>query len=169
MTQKVDFRPMRDADYPAVVAIFQQGIEGGNATFEISPPSWERWNQDHFISGRWVAVAAESAEVIGWAALSFVSNRNVFRGVAELSIYIHNQFHGLGLGQKLMEIVIDDAEKNGIWMLQSGIFPENIASIKLHEKLGFRHVGYREKIGQMPGTNKWRDILILERRSGTID
>jgi len=168
MKHKVDFRPMQDSDYSAVAEIFQQGIDGGNATFETAPPNWERWNQDHFKVGRWVAVVAESNDVIGWAALSYVSNRNVFRGVAELSIYIHDRFHGKGVGKKLMEILIRDSEENGIWLLQSGVFPENIASIKLHEKLGFRHVGFREKIGQMPNTNKWRDILILERRSNTI-
>ncbi len=169
MAKDFNLRPMLASDYPAVAKIFQQGIDGGNATFELEPPFWDRWDQDHFRIGRWVAVEDSTSEVVGWAALSFVSNRNVFRGVAEISIYIHADFQTQGLGKLLMDKIIQDSEANGIWMLQSGVFPENKASLQLHKKMGFREVGYREKIGQMPGTNIWRDILILERRSRFID
>lgn len=169
MAKEFNLRPMLASDYPAVAKIFQQGIDGGNATFEIEPPKWDRWDQDHFRIGRWVVAEDSTSEVVGWAALSFVSNRNVFRGVAELSIYIHNDYQSQGIGKVLMNKIIQDSEENGIWMLQSGIFPENATSIHLHKKMGFREVGFREKIGQMPVSNIWRDILILERRSRCID
>ena len=169
MLRKFDLRPMMKSDYPAVAKIFQQGIDGGNATFESEPADWDRWDQDHFRFGRWVTVEEGASEVVGWAALSFVSNRHVFRGVAELSIYIHNDYQAQGIGRLLMNKIIQDSEEHGVWMLQSGIFPENTASIYLHKKLGFREVGFREKIGQMPETGIWRDILILERRSQCIN
>lgn len=163
------FRKMVDADYPSVANIFQLGIDGGNATYEVAPASWEQWNSDHCFSGRWVAQHVESAEIIGWVALSWVSNRAVFRGVAELSVYVHPEFQGLGIGEKLMRLAIEESEEDGFWMLQSGIFPENKASIALHKKMGFREVGYREKIGKMPLTGVWRDIVLMERRVTPIN
>lgn len=159
--------PMKASHYEAVAAIFQQGIESGNATYETQSPSWEEWDKGHLAQARFVAVQQQflQQKVIGWIALSPVSNRFVFRGVAELSIYIHNDFQGKGIGALLMKAAIENAETNGIWTIQSGIFPENKASLELHKKFGFREVGYRERIGQMPKSGEWRDIILLERRS----
>ena len=159
--------PMKASHYEEVSAIFQQGIESGNATYETQSPSWEEWDEGHLTQARFVAVQQQfqQQQVVGWIALSPVSNRYVFRGVAELSIYIHNDFHGKGIGSQLMKAAIDKSQSEGIWTLQSGIFPENIASLELHKKFGFREVGYRERIGQMPKSGEWRDIILLERRS----
>lgn len=158
--------PLQASHYEEVSAIFQQGIESGNATYEIKSPSWEEWDKGHLTQARFVAIQQQfqQQQVVGWIALSPVSNRFVFRGVAELSIYIHNDFQGKGVGAQLMEAAIENSQTNGIWTLQSGIFPENTASIKLHKKFGFREVGYRERIGQMPKSGDWRDIILLERR-----
>ncbi|PHX91999.1 MAG: N-acetyltransferase [Flavobacteriales bacterium] len=148
--------------YPQVVSIFKQGILGGNATFDSVETHWESWDRGHLAHTRFVAKFAD--QVVGWVALSSVSERCVFEGVAELSVYIHNDFQGKGIGNTLMCKAIFVSESEGIWTLQSGIFPDNIPSIRLHEKQGFRRVGFRDKIGKMPdGT--WRDIVIMERRS----
>lgn len=155
--------PLIQSHYPAVSQIFIQGLEGGNSSYETAPPSWEDWDRGHLSIARWVAQV--NHQVVGWVALSPVSSRYVFRGVAELSIYIHNDFQGHGIGKALMHACIKQSEEEGIWTLQSGIFPENKASIRLHEKFGFRTVGIREKIGQMPKSGQWRDIVIMERRS----
>jgi L-amino acid N-acyltransferase YncA len=154
--------PMQASHYEEVSVIFKQGIESGNATYETQSPSWQEWDKGHLPQVRFVAL--DQGQVIGWIALSPVSNRFVFRGVAELSIYIHDNFQGRGVGAQLMEAAIESSVAEGIWMLQSGIFPENVGSIALHKKFGFREVGYRERIGQMPKSGEWRDIVLLERR-----
>ena len=156
--------PMQSVDYPSVSRIFTQGIETGNATYDTSAAVWEDWDAKHLMHSRWVVKSANEGSVLGWAALSPVSSRVVFSGVAELSIYVDTDYLGKGMGNVLMEAVVASSEENGIWMLQSGIFPENQASIGMHEKFGFRLVGRRERIGKM-ANGIWRDIVLLERRS----
>ena len=156
--------PMLSTDYASVSRIFIQGIETGNATYDTSAAVWEDWDAKHLMHSRWVVKSANEGSVLGWAALSPVSSRVVFSGVAELSIYVDTDCLGQGLGNVLMEAVITSSEENGVWMLQSGIFPENQASISMHEKFGFRLVGRRERIGKM-ANGIWRDIVLLERRS----
>ncbi|NBX87704.1 MAG: N-acetyltransferase family protein [Bacteroidetes bacterium] len=159
---------MQSDDYPSVSRIFTQGIETGNATYDTAAAVWEDWDAKHLMHSRWVVKSVCEGSVLGWAALSPVSSRRVFSGVAELSIYIDTDFLGQGLGNVLMNALIASSEENGIWMLQSGIFPENQASIALHEKFGFRLVGKRERIGKM-ANGIWRDIVLLERRSSVVD
>ena len=156
--------PMLSTDYASVSRIFIQGIETGNATYDTSAAVWEDWDAKHLMHSRWVVKSANEGSVLGWAALSPVSSRVVFSGVAELSIYVDTDYLGKGMGNALMEAVVASSEENGIWMLQSGIFPENQASIGMHEKFGFRLVGRRERIGKM-ANGIWRDIVLLERRS----
>jgi phosphinothricin acetyltransferase len=156
--------PMQSDDYSSVAQIFTQGIETGNATYDTSAADWVDWDAKHLQHSRWVIKTEKEGLVLGWAALSPVSSRTVFLGVAELSIYVDTDYLGQGLGNALLAAVIASSEENGIWMLQSGIFPENEASVALHEKFGFRWVGRREKIGKM-ASGVWRDIVLLERRS----
>jgi L-amino acid N-acyltransferase YncA len=151
--------------YNIVKEIYEQGIAAGNATFQTEAPSWEEWNKSHLPTCRLVALD-ENKTVIGWAALTPVSGRCVYAGVAEVSVYIHANEQGKGVGKELMEELIRQSEKNNLWTLQAGIFPENKASLKLHERLGFRKIGYREKIGKMK--NVWRDTVLLERRSKKV-
>ena len=141
--------------------IYLQGIATKQATFQTTASEWEEWDQSHLPGLRYVALIDQS--VAGWVALSGVSSRCVYAGVAEVSVYIHQDFRAQGVGIALMQRVITESELNNIWTLQSGIFPENTASIALHEKCGFRKVGYREKIGKMEGI--WRDTILMERRS----
>ena len=161
---EVKFRLLTKEDWDQVAEIFQQGIETGNATFETQIPSWDKWDLTHVPSCRIVATIENV--VVGWAALIPVSARKVYAGVGEVSIYISNKYKGLKIGTKLLVRLIEESEKEGFWTLQSGIFPENAASIKLHQNHGFRIIGHREKIGQMKGI--WRDTLLLERRSKKI-
>lgn len=144
--------------------IYQKGIETGDATFETNIPDWDAWNISHLPCCRLVIYF--NNVVAGWAALSKVSQRCIYQGVAEVSIYIHPEFHGLGLGNVLLQQLIKESEQNNIWTLQAGIFPENKASIRLHEKNGFRIVGIREKIGKMG--DRWRDVVLMERRSRKV-
>lgn len=158
------YRSLIKSDWEQVSKIYRVGIDTGNATFESEVPVWEEWSNHHLKSCR---IVAEIDDVIvGWGALSSVSNRYVYRGVAEVSLYVSNEYFGLKIGSGLLEKLITESEENGIWTLQAGIFPENIASIKIHERLGFRNVGYREKIGKMNGV--WRDTILFERRSKKI-
>jgi len=156
--------PMRAQHWPAVEEIYLQGIAGGNATFETESPGWENWSAKHHSHSR--LVARDGDQVLGWAALSPISTRRVYCGVAEVSIYVADAARGKGLGKTLLKSLIDHAEQNGIWTLQAGIFPENTVSIALHKAFGFREVGRREKIGQLQGI--WRDVILLERRSPNI-
>ena len=153
---------MLPEDAEAVLEIFGQGIEDGNATFDQEIPAWEAWDANHFNVSRFV-VENEVNKVIGWCALKPTSNRICYEGVAEVSIYIHNNYKGKGLGKMLLKKLILDSEENGFWTLQSGIFPENKISIALHGKQGFRMVGKREKIAKM--NDVWRDVVLMERRS----
>jgi L-amino acid N-acyltransferase YncA len=154
-------RELTHEDWPAVKAIYEQGIAGGNATFETEAPSWEDWDRTHLEGHRLVAL--QDDKVVGWAALSPVSERCVYAGVAENSVYVAADAQGRGVGRALLEELIAGAERDGIWTIQTGIFPENEASIRLHQRCGFRVVGVRERIGKHYGV--WRDVVFMERRS----
>jgi len=160
----LNIRALEPEDWPDVKRIYLQGIATGFATFQTSSPNWRDWDNSHLKSPRLVAVSSD--EVLGWAAFSPVSQRLVYSGVAEVSIYIAEDFRGQKVGYHLLQHMISESEKNNIWTLQAGIFPQNSNSVKLHEKAGFRIVGYREKIGQLKGV--WHDNLLLERRSKIV-
>jgi L-amino acid N-acyltransferase YncA len=155
---------MTPADWSAVRAIYEEGIATGHATFETTAPEWEKWDSGHRPECR--LVARRNNDVLGWAALSPVSGRCVYAGVAEVSVYVAAAARGLGVGKTLLQTLIDAAEQAGIWTLQAGIFPENTASMALHRACGFREVGRRERLGQMNGV--WRDVALLERRSKVV-
>jgi L-amino acid N-acyltransferase YncA len=161
----MQLHPLTAAHWPAVRAIYEQGIATGNATFETQAPEWETWDRAHLTHSRLVAVD-EAGTVLGWAALSPVSSRCVYGGVAEISIYIAAEARGQGVGRELLQGLIADSEAHGIWTLQAGTFEENSASIGLHTQAGFRVVGHRERIGQHHGA--WRNTVQLERRSPTV-
>jgi L-amino acid N-acyltransferase YncA len=154
--------PMRPGDWPAAREIYEQGIAGGNATFESYAPSWDAWDRAHLRQCRLVARDADG--VVGWIALSPVSERAVYRGVAELSVYVASDARGRGVGRALLQRLITDSEAEGIWTLQAGVLAENEASLALHRACGFREVGRRERIGRHG--DRWRDVVLLERRSG---
>ena len=157
-------RYLKASDWKSVSEIYQQGLDSGNASFETKSPTWELWDSSHLKECRIILQVDD--EIAGWAALSPVSSRCVYGGVAEVSVYIAEKFQGQKFGAKLLEKLISESEENGIWTLQAGVFPENKASIHILKKLGFRKVGYREKIGQMNAI--WRDTILLERRSNII-
>jgi L-amino acid N-acyltransferase YncA len=150
--------------WPDVKRIYEEGIATGHATFQTGAPSWEEWDGSHLPHTRLVAV--DDRIVLGWAALTPVSGRCVYAGVAEVSVYVAAAARGKGVGKSLLNALVAESEKQGLWTLQAGIFPENKASIGLHEGNGFRIVGTRERIGKMNGA--WRDTLLLERRSTLI-
>lgn len=150
--------------WEAVKTIYEEGIATGNATFQTAAPSWQEWDNAHVKTCR--IIATENNEVLGWAALTPVSSRCVYAGVAEVSVYVATNARGKNIGSLLLKELINQSEQNGIWTLQSGIFPENKASISMHEKNGFRIIGYKERIGKMG--NIWRDNISLERRSNKI-
>jgi phosphinothricin acetyltransferase len=152
---------MENTDWEQMCAIYLEGIATRNATFEQTAPSWEQWNQSHLAYGRLVARCANS--VVGWAALSRVSGRCVYAGVAEISVYVGQKVRGQGVGYALLDGLVKASEEQGIWTLQAGVFPENAASLGLHKRCGFREIGHRERIGKMNGV--WRDVVLLERRS----
>lgn len=151
---------MKPSDWDEVRAIYVDGIATRNATFETEPPAWERWDASHLPLGRLVARAGA---VLGWAALSPVSSRFCYAGVAEASVYVAAAQRGQGIGEALMRAAIELSDENGIWTLQAGIFPENTRSLALVKKCGFREVGRRERLGKLDGV--WRNVLLLERRS----
>ena len=151
---------MKANDWDQVRSIYLEGIRSGNSTFETDAPSWEKWNDGHLSFAR--LVMRDEGSVLGWAALSPVSKRDVYRGVAEVTVYVTESARGKGLGRVLREALIAESEKNGIWTLQASIFPENIASVELHLRCGFREVGKRERIAMLGGV--WRDTILLERR-----
>jgi L-amino acid N-acyltransferase YncA len=155
---------MKDEDWPQVREIYRQGITTGNATFETEVPSWEKWNQGHIRDCR--LVARNGQQVLGWAALSAVSTRPVYAGVAEVSVYVAAAARGRGVGKALLQALVKKSEDCGIWTLQAGVFPENLASIALHKSWGFREVGVRRRLGKLGDT--WKDVLLLERRSGSV-
>ncbi|NNG11387.1 MAG: N-acetyltransferase [Arenibacter sp.] len=160
----MEIRKMHKEDWPYVAQIYQEGMDTGVATFEKEVPDYELWDANHLEVGR--LVATNGSAVMGWAALSPVSSRCVYGGVAEVSVYVGSLFTKLGVGKSLMEGLILESEKAGFWTLQSGIFPENKASIALHQKVGFRYIGKRERIGKR--NNLWIDNLLFERRSTLV-
>lgn len=153
---------MSESDWAQVRSIYVEGIRTGQSTFETDAPAWEKWDEGHLPVAR--LVARDGEHVLGWAALSPVSKRHVYRGVAELTVYVAESARGRGVGRALLEALIAESERNGIWTLQASIFPENVASLELHRRCGFREVGRRDRIGMMHGL--WRDTLLFERRSG---
>src|SRR5262245_46092758 len=151
---------MCHTDWTRVRGIYEAGVATGDATFETEIPGWEQWDTGHIPECRFVARASD--QVVGWAALSLVSRRKVYAGVAEVSIYIADDVRGQGVGNALMTALVEESERQGFWTLQSSIFPENLASMRLHLKHGFRELGRRERIAQRDG--KWRDTILFERR-----
>jgi L-amino acid N-acyltransferase YncA len=157
----LEIAAMEAADWERVAAIYAEGIATGVATFETETPTWEEWNAAHLSFGR--IVARDDGEIAGWAALAPISRRACYRGVAEVSVYVASDARGRGIGTALMKGLADDAGKGGIWTLQATVFPENEASLALHQRVGFRIVGRRQLIAQLGGI--WRDTVLLERRS----
>ena len=160
----IEIKPLEPLHWNEVRRIYEEGLYTGNATFQTSAPEWDEWDKTHLQTGRLIAI--ENEKIIGWAALTPVSGRCVYGGVAEISVYVSENARGKGVGKELLKSLIENSEANGFWTLQAGIFPENIASLKIHEATGFRIIGRREKIGKMNG--HWRDTILLERRSQTV-
>jgi L-amino acid N-acyltransferase YncA len=157
---------MRAEDWEQVRSIYLEGINTGNSTFEADAPNWDKWDSAHLHKPRLVTRANEM--LLAWAALSPVSSRCVYSGVAEISLYVAAKYRGQGIGSALLAALIESSERAGIWTLQGGIFPENTASINLVKKHGFRVVGRREKVGKMTHgllAGTWRDVVLVERRS----
>lgn len=153
-------RPLHPDDYPAVAAVFAEGIATGVATFETEIPGWDEWDASHLPDHRFVAEV--DGEVVGWIAVVPYSRRAVYRGVGEESVYVAERARGSGIGRALLETMIESARNGGLWTLQAGIFTDNGASLALHRALGFREVGIRERIGRLDGV--WRDVVLLELR-----
>lgn len=157
---------MAASDWDEVRRIYVEGIATGNATLETEPPPWDLWDRAHRTDCRFVAREPGRPGLLGWAALSRVSERCAYGGVAEVSVYVAADARGKGVGRALLEALIRASEEAGVWTLQAGIFPENVASLAIHRRCGFRVVGVREKLGQLRGA--WRDVTLLERRSKTV-
>jgi L-amino acid N-acyltransferase YncA len=164
---KLTVSPMLVKDWPAVARIYAQGIASGNATFEPEVPEWTEWRSARVQDPCLVARAESSEEVLGWAALSPVSSRPVYRGVGEIGIYVASEHVRQGVGGTLLDALIEASERAGFWTLQAGIFPENEASVALHESRDFQLVGVRRRVGQMPD-GRWRDVAMFERRSAVV-
>ncbi len=158
---------MAAADWPAVASIYREGIETGDATFERDVPSFEQWSRARLARPRLVAREQAGGDVHGWAALSPTSSRPVYRGVAEVSVYVTPACTGRGIGGALLRALVDESERAGFWTLLAGIFPENRASIVLHERCGFQLLGVQRRIGQM-SDGRWRDVAVYERRSTVV-
>jgi phosphinothricin acetyltransferase len=154
-------RLMLSSDWPRIRAIYAEGIAGGDATFETEAPGWEVWDEGHLVDLRFVALVG--AEVVGWAAASPVSDRCCYSGVVENSVYVDPDYQGRGIGRLLLSALVAASEDAGYWTIQTGVFPENAASLALHAACGFRVVGRRERLGQLDG--RWRDVMLLERRT----
>lgn len=162
-------RPMTSADAPAVLAIYQAGLDGGQASFEPVAPSWAAFDRSRLAAHRFVAVDGHDT-VIGWVAVSAVSARPVYAGVVEHSVYVDPAARGQGAGRALLGALIDSTEAAGVWTIQSGVFPENTASLALHRACGFRTVGVRERVGRhVSQANRWRDVVLIERRSPLVN
>lgn len=162
----VTIEVLKADDWPAVLAIYEEGIATGLATFELAAPEWEIWNHSHRPDCRLLARAGSGA-VVGWAALSRYSARAVYAGVAELSVYVAESVRGHGVGNALMVALVAASEAAGIWTLQAGVMADNAASLALHQKYGFQRVGVRQRIGR-DSTGRWRDVVLLERRSSVV-
>ena len=158
----VDLRPEH---WPGVALVYADGIATGEATFELEVPGWEQWDRSHLAEHRFVAT--RGSDVVGWVAVSPVSDRCVYGGVVESSVYVGADARGQGVGRLLLERLIASTEAAGIWTIEAGIFPENEASVRLHERLGFEIVGRRKRLGKLKGV--WRDVLLLERRSDAVE
>ena len=161
-------RTLDVGDWPAVEAIYASGIATGNATFETQPPTWESFDSGRLAEHRLVL---DDGGVLGWAAVSPISSREAYRGVVEHSVYVDEDARGRGIGRQLLEALILSTEAAGVWTIQSGVFPENEASLRLHEAFGFRRVGTRERIARMaygPYAGQWRDVVLIERRSALV-
>ncbi|WP_240641221.1 GNAT family N-acetyltransferase [Nocardioides ferulae] len=166
----LDVRPLAAADWPAVGTIYAAGIATGHATFESAPPSWPEFDDSRLPGHRHVAVDG-SGRVLGWAAAVPVSDRCVYAGVVEHSVYVDPDARGRGVGRLLLDALVASTEAAGIWTIQSGVFPENSASLALHAAAGFRVVGTRRRVGRMahgPLAGQWRDVVLLERRSTRV-
>ena len=161
----IQIRALTSDDWERVRSIYLEGIATGQATFETQAPSWAEWDSAHLPAPR--LIAASGKHVVGWAAVSPVSSRAIYAGVAEVSVYVGNDSRGKGVGRGLLESLVVESERNGIWTLQASIFPENVASMALHKSCGFREVGRRERIGKM--NRVWRDTILLERRSKVVE
>ncbi len=162
----MDIRIFEEEDYKAVSEIYIQGVETGTAVFNRNCPSWDEWDSSHLKACRFVAVSDE--KVVGWSALTPISNRCVDSGVAEVSVYIASNYRGCGVGKALLNTMIDASEKEGFWTLQAGILQDNIASIRLCESCGLRMVGYRERIGR-DFNGVWHNTILMERRSKAVE
>ena len=160
----LEIRSLGHGDWYAVRRIYEEGIETGDATFETETPGWESWDANHL--GRCRLVAERAGRVGGGAALAPVSGRCVSGGGAEGSVYVCGDARGSGIGLRLLTALVESSERAGLWTLQAGIFPENVASLRIHERAGFRQVGRRERLGRLDG--RWRDVLLLERRSPLV-
>jgi L-amino acid N-acyltransferase YncA len=160
----MEIQNMQPAHWQFVKAIYEEGIVTGHATFETQSPGWEDWNEAHLQEPRLIAL--DHDQITGWAALTPVSGRCIYAGVAEVSVYVGKDQRGKGVGKTLLRALVEASEKNNFWTLQAGIFPENTSSLKIHETCGFRIIGCREKIGKMNGI--WRNTFLLERRSGLV-
>ena len=161
---EIKIERMTVKSWPDVARIYESGIATKNATFQTEALDWDSWNNAHRQDCRLVAIIDD--KIVGWVALSNVSSRCVYAGVAEVSIYVESAFRGKGIGNKLMKALIQESETNGIWTLQAGIFPENTGSLKLHHNYKFRTIGIKERLGKMD--DKWRDVAMLERRSKVV-
>ena len=161
---EIEIRPLGSDDWHRVRTIYEQGIATGDATFETEAPEWGSWDRGHLPRCR--LVAERRGRIVGWAALAPVSGRCVYGGVAEVSVYVSESARGGGVGSLLLAALAASSERAGIWTLQAGVFPENEASIRIHERAGFRRVGLRERLGRLHG--RWRDVVLLERRSSTV-
>jgi phosphinothricin acetyltransferase len=155
---------LRAEHWPDVARIYADGMTTRNATFETAVPSWEDWDRTHLPDHRFVAL--DGGRVVGWVAVSQVSDRCAYGGVVENSVYVDEAARGRGVGRRLLEALVESTERAGIWTIQTGIFPENEASVAVHERVGFRVVGRRERLGKLDGA--WRDVLLLERRSTVV-
>lgn len=160
----MEIRPLTHHDWPRVHAIFVEGIATGNATFETEPPSWEEFDGTHLADHRLVAV--DAGEVVGWVTLAPTSSRGCYAGIVEDSVYVAEGARGRGVGTALLDALVASADEAGLWTIEAGMFPENAATIALHERAGFRLVGRRERIGKLGGV--WRDTLLFERRSSRV-
>jgi phosphinothricin acetyltransferase len=163
----LNISPLRPEHAEQVLAIYQLGIDEGQATFETAAPTWERFDTAKLPAHRHVALDPDDGRVLGWTAVSAVSDRCAYAGVVEHSVYVHPAARGRGVGRALLRALIASTEAAGIWTIQSGVFPENAASLALHRRAGFREIGVRERIGRHHGV--WRDVVLIERRSPTVD